>query len=108
MVNPRVDHYAALELRPNADPDEIKKQFKKLGNCSLNQPILLPSVADRFPKPGSTIQTAIQAKRKSSRRSSKRSRLPTKSYPTPNSARNTTRREGRRASIPTPLDPITP
>jgi hypothetical protein len=37
MVNPREDYYAALELRPNADTDEIKKQFKKLGN----QPILL-------------------------------------------------------------------
>jgi curved DNA-binding protein CbpA len=32
MVNPKEDYYAALELRPNADPDEIKKQFKKLGN----------------------------------------------------------------------------
>jgi len=40
MVNPREDYYAALELRPNADPEEIKKQFKKLGNCFPNQPIL--------------------------------------------------------------------
>lgn len=28
------DYYADLELHPTADPDEVKKQFKKLGVCS--------------------------------------------------------------------------
>ena len=25
------DYYADLELKPNAEPEEIKKQFRKLG-----------------------------------------------------------------------------
>lgn len=108
MVNPREDYYAALELRPNADTDEIKKQFKKLGNCTQISPSRSPSVADRLLlQQGSTIQTAIQATKKSSRRSSKRSRPHMKSYATPSNARNMMQREGRRASIPTLLDPTT-
>jgi hypothetical protein len=35
MVKPDIsrDYYQDLELKPGADPSEVKKQFKKLGAC---------------------------------------------------------------------------
>lgn len=33
-ADPKRDYYADLDLRPNAETVEIKKQFKKLGKCA--------------------------------------------------------------------------
>jgi len=32
------DYYGDLEVQPTADLGEIKKQFKKLGMCDVEQP----------------------------------------------------------------------
>lgn len=80
LLNPSEDYYAILELTPNADPNEIKTQFNKLGDAP-KQPTVLPSALTASQR-DSTTRTAIRAKNISSSRSSIRSNSLTRAYPT--------------------------
>lgn len=33
-ADPKINYYLALDVAPNASTDEIKRQFRKLGQCS--------------------------------------------------------------------------
>ena len=47
MVKPDIsrDYYEDLELKPGADTNEVKKQFKKLGAFGAVQPLAYPAIS---------------------------------------------------------------
>jgi len=94
MLNPKEDYYAALELSPKADSEEIKKQFKKLGT---NSGLILPAtLLLTLHQPGSIIQIVTREKKISSKRNFRRYRPPMKSSPIQFNDRNTMHNEGNR------------
>jgi hypothetical protein len=88
------DYYGDLELSPNADANDIKKQFKKLGMIALLRLVHLPlhprSIADSLQQLCCTIQTVTQAVRPKSPRDSRKFSLRMRCSPTLMNAQSTT------------------
>ena len=96
------DYYADLELQQGADPNEVKKQFKKLGIHSYRSRSM-GIIADGAPSQlSSTIQTAILEKKSNSTRSFRPSNAHMKSLSIRNNEPSTMQSVSKRACLRTP------
>lgn len=91
MVKPdaKHDYYADLELPPTADAEDVKRQFRQLGQLNLFNFVYS---ADEL-QPSSIIPIGTLVKRVKSLLSSRQSRRPMKFYVTSNSRQNMIRTE---------------
>ncbi len=82
----RRDYYGDLEVKPDADVSDIKKQFKKLGERTTSTRSDKHRLTVVFLQRSNTIPIVILAMRWNSMQDSKQYSLHTKSSPTPSNA----------------------
>ena len=96
------DYYADLELQQGADPNEVKKQFKKLGIHSFRlRSIGIIANGVHF-QPSSTTQIVILERKSSSTRNFRPSNARTKSLPIRNSEPSMMQNASKQACLRTP------
>lgn len=100
------DYYADLELQQGADPNDVKKQFKKLGIHPFRSRSIDVIANDTPFQPSSIIQIVTRERKSSSTRNFRPSSVRTKSLSIRSNEPSTMQNASKRACLRTPTSTL--